>query len=479
MDLDECARAQVHHEEQALAALYAQRATVMARQRVVDEELVRATANSRAAALDREAIERLLATQREFTRRRGALVTPIHRLPEEILVTIFRAARSSPRCRPAFIIAAVCSTWRDLAISCCPLWAAAYLDVTKSLRHAFEYAQVVLHRSGRLPLCVALRGPSKIDAEAMLALEQVVPDLVMRARELDVRQSDLLLSANGLDVPVKSSLLKFLQLPTPLLSRLCFYANHLSLGHPHFLPSVPVLRTLDLGVFPLDMIPAAALQALEHIELFANLKPGDLATLSITAPMLRSMQVPGIPSTHPIISSPFSCLEILEISRLRDLLLFSAESLPSVRSLMICVREDELVTSQLPTMPHLRALRLPLPCSWPAVMSLLVQLPQIEELELQYPGDTTSLWTDWSTPPNINVLPRLHTLCIERAKFVATDEAAELAGFLEARAERALAVPDQIAPLKRLLLRNSSFPQWLVRRLDASVEAVIITRDNA
>jgi hypothetical protein len=88
-------------------------------------------------------------------RRLHNYLTPVEKLPDEILCTIFESTCdiSSNKVRDALIISNVCKRWRDTAISLSPIWTDIRIPSTSSAH------EMCLECSKNSPLNVALKIP--------------------------------------------------------------------------------------------------------------------------------------------------------------------------------------------------------------------------------------------------------------------------------------------------------------------------------
>ncbi|KIJ67016.1 hypothetical protein HYDPIDRAFT_52762, partial [Hydnomerulius pinastri MD-312] len=106
-------------------------------------------------------IVRLQARLAEFQRRKrelsayvedlGALLSPIRRMPPEIMARVFdfcgdvhvRGPHSEPSKRAPLLLGSVCRSWRALSLAMPRLWTALYLDLPTS--GFFEKQEEILH----------------------------------------------------------------------------------------------------------------------------------------------------------------------------------------------------------------------------------------------------------------------------------------------------------------------------------------------
>ncbi|KZV85375.1 hypothetical protein EXIGLDRAFT_841554 [Exidia glandulosa HHB12029] len=511
MDITEFARAQVEHHEAELRTLYEQRAAAVGRKRVADDELARATAGSRAAALDLEEVDRMLAARIDLISHQNASLAPIHRLSQDILLLIFSATLpepdlpstpggfdSIPNYTPSsFTVSAVCCGWRRLALSYPALWTSMHLDLTRSLKNLTEFSQTLLHRSGNLALCVRIFTHSAVDANSTRELENVLPKILSRSRWVQLLDPNVRARVSDPGggprrVPAQYSILKFFQLPTPRLQRLLIVGHHVLVDSAQLLPFTPVLQELRLFAYPLRNIPVAALRTLVDIRLSRDpeQEPTSMSFINAAAPRLRHLEIKGcltrVAGPSPV-TAPFVSLEVLCLDTWDRLSQFSSESLPAVTRLEIRFWTlDHVETIRVPSMPSLRAFRATVVSTWDGVIPVLGQLPQVETLTVSvstlpssaHTRPTSVLWRDWAVRGNLAILPRLHTLVLENVEFKEGDEVAHLFDFLEARAALERDVPTAPVVLERLILRQSGFPPWLVPRLEACVASVVIQTPN-
>jgi hypothetical protein len=99
-------------------------------------------------------VEDILMTLRRLHNR----LTPVYKLPSELLSTIFESTNDvDPACdntRTSFNISHVCQNWRETAIRCQRLWSEMKMSAGSPLAH-----ELCLERSGNVPLVVAIRAP--------------------------------------------------------------------------------------------------------------------------------------------------------------------------------------------------------------------------------------------------------------------------------------------------------------------------------
>ncbi|KZV89192.1 hypothetical protein EXIGLDRAFT_838671 [Exidia glandulosa HHB12029] len=478
MELAASIAAQVERDEQVRAALYARQAEALSRQRVAEEELARATANLQAAALDVETANTMLASHLGLIARQNTRRAPVLRLPHELLVLVFlEHDAGGPRLTATpFIFARVCRAWRDVALRAPMVWTYMELDLTGTLPNASEYVETILQRSQRLPLSIVLRAHDKVDPNAMRILEHVLPNAILRARDLK-----LFTSPNDYrrpEIELDKSILKFLQLPTPHLRRLHVSLCCTNLEGASLLPSAPKLEGITLlSRFPLRNLVESSLRNLLEFQSYCVSDPDDFITLGAAAPNLQSMDIHAIFDTAAAGSLPLLNLHRMRVRHVR-LLSFPhwLDCFPAVVDLRITLR-DTPVPAQITNMPRLRILQFDhsgaWPSNWSCAISLLRRLPQIETLILHGEDDTNAFWLEWAMPINIELLvPRLHSLVIRDAEFQAEDEVTLFMAFLEARAT--VQVESNPIKLERLVLQDTAFPRWLAPRLEACVGAVEI-----
>ncbi|KAG8724154.1 hypothetical protein FRC09_000048 [Ceratobasidium sp. 395] len=133
------------------------------------------------------------------------LINPVHRLPLEILATIFSMSTAqyarldrpslskSPHVSPT-ILSGVCSLWRRVALEMHSLW--SHLDITASGKWnpQFEQATLWSQRSHAFPLYIALKdypdsgshSPSGVYSYEITRLIKFLAPLMPRVRVLDI-----------------------------------------------------------------------------------------------------------------------------------------------------------------------------------------------------------------------------------------------------------------------------------------------------
>jgi hypothetical protein len=101
-------------------------------------------------------VEDILMTLRRLHNR----LTPVHKLPLELLSTIFESTNdvdlACDNTRTSFNISHVCQNWRETAIRCPRLWSKIKMSAGSPLAH-----ELCLERSGNVPLVVTIRVPSE------------------------------------------------------------------------------------------------------------------------------------------------------------------------------------------------------------------------------------------------------------------------------------------------------------------------------
>ncbi|KZV97971.1 hypothetical protein EXIGLDRAFT_832563 [Exidia glandulosa HHB12029] len=483
---DHDAHEDVQRDQRALAGLYALRAGIPARQRVADEELARimreldrARAAARSTTLELEAADAAIANQCALIQRRARILSPIHRMPSELLRQVFSDAVhpcDHGRCHPSFIIASICRRWRSIALLSPALWTSVHLDFIRRSANAKDYVEVVLARSGGRPLLVYVYANVHIARGRMIPLEDSLPEVIMRAHELHISHGDLREYA-GRHMELSGSVFKFLQLPTPHMDQLHIQANpYLNLVADSLLPVAPLLQSLCLsGLAPLAL-QVDAFRNVRELELFVQ-PLTDLTALSAAAPRLQrmtlnvSLEMFPLPALTP---STFPCLGELRVGGLLILSCFTADSLPALERLIISPAVSGGTRNALPSMPSLRHLELRR--SWfPSNFAPLIgEIPQLETLVLSSVPEQADLWKTWVLPRNITALPRLRSLIVDGDGMETDNAVQRFREFLEARADvkdrETLMSP--FVPLE-LELRETAFPRWLIPRVERTVARVV------
>ncbi|KAF9482405.1 hypothetical protein BDN70DRAFT_919182 [Pholiota conissans] len=119
----------------------------------IEEELTSGTSSSQSA----KALSKRRSKYQEFLRLHRCLISPLRRLPDDILSEIFKQAAYSKRGvfpTPPWAISQTCSDWRALALDLPLLWNYIHIDLDEQHKtHAFlQYLDMLFHRSRSSPL---------------------------------------------------------------------------------------------------------------------------------------------------------------------------------------------------------------------------------------------------------------------------------------------------------------------------------------
>ncbi|KZV85349.1 hypothetical protein EXIGLDRAFT_775639 [Exidia glandulosa HHB12029] len=341
------AQAQRQRDEHHLAALYQQHAEALARTRAQDDELERtrrafesATTSARIARLDLEIAERALKQHIDAISERSAAISPIQRLPSELLLRIFRSRSlddSCGRCQSSFIVAGTCRRWRKLALESTALWS-IYLDLVKRPVYAAEYVRAVLARSGNQSLVVTVLAPQQLGAEMVRDLNEILPDVITRANYLSILACHPTLFSGHQNIDISTTIFKFLQLPTPQLAHLMILGTGVRLGDARLLPAAPLLAFIELVAYPLSRLPAAPLQAVQVLDLEGQYELPDMALLHEMVPNVRRLIITRLSPCHmqeTPVPVHFAHLEHLELDGIDLLSSFPHDGLPALTCLIV------------------------------------------------------------------------------------------------------------------------------------------------
>jgi hypothetical protein len=125
-----------------------------------DIDLLEAVLESRRR--ERQALE-------EFRKLHASLLSPIRRLPSELLFEIFmllatNSLRRSSSRDATFVLGAVCRDWRKLALSAPRLWCSIYVDLDRCDSEArADMVRTWIERSGHYPLSFGLENFGVLD----------------------------------------------------------------------------------------------------------------------------------------------------------------------------------------------------------------------------------------------------------------------------------------------------------------------------
>jgi hypothetical protein len=102
------------------------------------------------------------------------LLSPINRLPPELLTEIFLLW--TKEASDVSVIAAVCSRWRELALSTSQLWSTICMDLDGENSHSdAKIVQTWLKRSAMCPLSVTLEQYDEDDSDGHPVIDAVIP----------------------------------------------------------------------------------------------------------------------------------------------------------------------------------------------------------------------------------------------------------------------------------------------------------------
>ncbi|KAL0564759.1 hypothetical protein V5O48_017278 [Marasmius crinis-equi] len=166
------------------------------------------------------------------------LLSPIHRLPSEVLLEIFQHCchtntLSDPQVPPALALSRVCGRWRDIAVSSPRLWSSITISQFRS-RDKVEHSRrqrmttcltrLFLERSKNAPLKLKLRfpwDPSEVDYSNGMVMD-LLGAQSKRWEELTIDETELYASsaAGDIDLPILKRLTLLTESPDSMSSSL-------------------------------------------------------------------------------------------------------------------------------------------------------------------------------------------------------------------------------------------------------------------
>ncbi|KAF7352126.1 F-box domain-containing protein [Mycena venus] len=351
-----------------------------------------------------------------------ALVSPVRRLPEDVMRAIFTASLSSTR-NPAIsadeaplLLCRICKSWRSIALSTPRLWAAIHIVVPDPLRlqRLANWLVIWFERSGVVPLHISMVF-SRTSESSLRDISPILSALTAVAR----RWRDIELPLPG-HLLAGSRLLSLSPDEVPLLEKVNIsqYDESTMAGSAFLatesLRSLTIPATLDCRGIPVSW------RYLRHLNITQGASWGSRFTCPVALAVLRQCtalqtcefgltDIAGENDLIPTEEFSLPQLRHLSITRhdpMHRSHLFGAVTLPNLESLHYEVRNNDQSAQPelprlLPSTPSLQSFTIQAPgLGSESLLEVLSHLPTLKNLAiLAEPCKNTDLPFDWSHSP--------------------------------------------------------------------------------